>query len=147
MFEYCCSNGEKLDGGTGGSFGFIAESENYRYCLRCTPRNNDYSYIYIYDIRRQELNMKNEEKPVIAHTSYANGEAFEHTDPEAFLKELREELPYRNTTGFRFEVLSHDPALRKAADDELYNLFGEENPRPLEDYQETPDQGMTMGGM
>ncbi len=31
-------------------------------------------------------------------------------------------------------MLSDDPALRKAADDEVYNLFGEENPRPLEDY-------------
>ena len=29
----------------------------------------------------------------------------------------------------------------------LYDLYGEENPRLLEDYQEQPDQGMTMGGI
>jgi hypothetical protein len=150
MFDYCYSNAEKLDGGTGGSFGFVTESENYRYCLRLTPRDGDYSYIYIYDKRQQELNMKSEEKPIIARTTYINGDMVEHTDPEAFLKELREELQYRNTTGFRFEVMTDDPALRKAVDDEVYNLFGEENPRPLEDYkQQEPATGpaMTMGGM
>jgi hypothetical protein len=74
----------------------------------------------------------------------------EHTDPEAFLKELREQLQYRNTSGFRFEVLTDDPALRKAVDDEVYNLFGEGNPRPLEDYKQqepAPGPAMTMGGM
>ncbi|NLF26292.1 MAG: hypothetical protein GX592_00225, partial [Clostridiales bacterium] len=101
----------------------------------CTPVQGDYNaYLYAYDKRQQELNMKNTEKPIIARTSYANGEVFEHTDPEAFLTELREELQYRNSTGFHYEVLTDDPAVRKAVDDELYNLFGEENPRQLEDY-------------
>ena len=118
MFDYCYSNGEKLDGGTGGSFGFITESENYRYCLSLTPCDGDYSYIYIYDKRQQELNMKSEEKPIIARTTYINGDMVEHTNPEAFLKELREELQYRNTTGFRFEVLTDEPALRKLASGE-----------------------------
>ncbi|MDD4842428.1 MAG: hypothetical protein PHH80_10865, partial [Sphaerochaetaceae bacterium] len=35
---------------------FIAESENYRYCLRCTPIQGDYNvYLYIYDKRQQEM--------------------------------------------------------------------------------------------
>jgi hypothetical protein len=33
MYDYCYSNAEKMDGGMGNSFGFIAESENYRYCF------------------------------------------------------------------------------------------------------------------
>lgn len=147
MSGYCHSHAGELDAGAGGSYGYVVETENYRYCLRCTPRAGDYSYIYIYDKRQQELNMKNTEKPIIARTSYANGEVFEHTDPEAFLTELREELQYINTTGFRYEVLTDDPDLRKAVDDELYNLFGEENPRELSDYEQMPTQGMTMGGM
>ena len=38
--------------------GFVAESDNYRYCLRCFPRQGEYDgYLYIFDKRRQELNM------------------------------------------------------------------------------------------
>ena len=66
---------------------------------------------------------------------------------EAFLECVREELPYRPTTGFRYEVLTDDPAVRKQVDDIVFDLYGEENPRQLEEYQKTPKQGMTMGGM
>ena len=48
-------------------------------------------------------------------------------------------------TGFRYETLTDDPAVRKQADDILYDLYGEENPRPLEDYENAPQEGMTMG--
>ncbi len=60
---------------------------------------------------------------------------------------MREELPYRPTTGFRYEVLTDDPTVRKAVDDIVFDFYGEENPRRLEKYQKAPDQGMTMGGM
>ena len=56
-------------------------------------------------------------------------------------------MPYRPTTGLRYEVLTDDPAVRKAVDDIVFDLYGEENPRQLEEYQKTPDQGMTMGGI
>jgi hypothetical protein len=57
MSEYCRAHGDgKLGGGTGSSYGYIAESENYRYCLRCTPVQGDYNgYLYIYDRRVQEM--------------------------------------------------------------------------------------------
>jgi len=38
-------------------------------------------------------------------------------------------------------------AIRKAVDDIVFDLYGEENPRQLEEYQKTPKQGMTMGGI
>ena len=38
-------------------FGFIAETENYRFCLRCTTLSGDYSYLYCYDLREQRLAM------------------------------------------------------------------------------------------
>ena len=47
-------------------------------------------------------------------------------------------------TGFRCETLTDDPEVRKAVDDMLCDLYGEENPRTLEDYGNT---GMTMGGI
>ena len=65
---------------------------------------------------------------------------------KAYLRCIEDELPDRPITGFRYETLTDDPAVRKGVDDILFNLCGEENPRQLEDY-ETPDQGMKMGGI
>ena len=62
-------------------------------------------------------------------------------DAESFLDCIREELPYRDTTGFRYEVLTDDPAIRKAADDILFDFLGEENSCELKDYSQT------MGGI
>lgn len=64
-----------------------------------------------------------------------------YDDADNFLDCIREELPYRDTTGFRYEVLTDDPAIRKAADDILFDFLGEENPCELEDYTQT------MGGI
>lgn len=134
MEGYCRTHGGEISGGWQQNYGYIVETEHYRYCLRCNPQPGDYQvYLTCFDLRVQRMNMENA-APVIARTSYASGEVFEHRDAEAFLKEFKQELEYRSTSGFRYELLTDDPALRKAVDDELYNLFGEENPRPLKDY-------------
>lgn len=86
------------------------------------------------------------DKPLVGRVSYANGDAQEFTDAEAFLKCAWEELPYHPTTGFRYEMLTDDPAVRKAVDDIVFDLYGEENPRQLEEYQKTPKQGHDNGG-
>ena len=44
-------------------------------------------------------------------------------------------------------MLTDDPAVRKAVDDIVFDLYGEENPCQLKEYQKTPNQGMTMGGI
>ena len=103
-------------------------------------------YLTAYDLAVQRQNMARD-KPLVGCVSYANGDTQEFTDAEAFLKCVREELPYRPTTGLRYEVVTDDPAVRKAVDDIVFDLYGEENPRQLEEYQKTPDQGMTMGGI
>ena len=81
-------------------------------------------------------------KPLVGRVTFASGERIGYTDPEEYIKAVREELPCHSTSGFRYETLTDDPEVRKAVDDVLYDLHGEENPRPLEDYG-----GMTMGGM
>ena len=88
-----------------------------------------------------------QEKPLVGRVTYANGGTQEFTDADELLACVREELPYRPTTGFRYEVLTDDPVVRKAVDDMAYDLYGEENPHPLEDYQNPPEPGMTFGGM
>lgn len=87
---------------------------------------------------------RGQEKPLIGKVTFANGDAFEYTEPAEFLKVIQEELPYHPTSGFRYKVLTDDPKIRKAADDILYDLYGGENPRTLEDYHQPPAMTMTM---
>lgn len=83
-------------------------------------------------------------KPLVGRVTFANGERIGYTDPEEYINAVKEELPYHATSGFRYETLTDDPEVRKAVDDILHDMYGEENPRPLADYG---SGGMTMGGM
>lgn len=57
MSSFCYEHGEKIIG-SNNSFGFITETENYRYALRLTPQRGDYNaYVYAFDKRQQEQNM------------------------------------------------------------------------------------------
>ena len=147
MELFCYDHGGKIDGGYVQNYGYIVETEHYRFCLRCNPSPGDYNgYLTAYDLAVQRQNTARD-KPLVGRVSYANGDAQEFTDAEAFLKCVREELPYHPTTGFRYEVLTDDPSVRKQVDDMIFDFYGEENPRQLEEYQKTPKQGMTMGGI
>ena len=80
----------------------------------------------------------------VGRVSFANGERMEFTAPQDYLRTIREELPTKDGTGFLFETLTDAPAVRKAVDDMVYDLYGEENPRPLADY--IARHGQEMGG-
>ncbi len=126
MRNYCYQHGGKITE-DGRCFGYIAETEHYRYCLRCTPSPGEYQgYLYSYDLRQQR--MAQQAKPV-GRITYASGEEQTFTDAQKYLNTIREELPYQATTGFRYETLTDDPAVRKAVDDILLDFAGEENPR------------------
>lgn len=88
-----------------------------------------------------------EDKRLVGRVTFVGDDAQEFTDAEALLKCIHEELPYFPTTGFRCEVLTDDPAVRKQVDDIFYDFFGEENPHQIEDYQNEPEQDMTFGGV
>ena len=131
MRAFCYRNGGGITQ-DGRCFGYIVETEHYRYCLRCTPSPGDYQgYLYCYDLRQQQ--MAQQAKPV-GRVTYASGEQTEFTDATAFLQTIREELPYMATTGFRYELLTDDPDIQKAADDILLDFAGEENPRQACNY-------------
>ena len=147
MERFCYEHGGKINGGYVQNYGYIVETAHYRYCLRCNPSPGDYNgYLTCYDLNIQRQNMA-QGKPLVGRVTYANGDTQEFTDADEFIRYVQEELPYRPTTGFRYEVLTDDPAVRKAVDDMAFDLYGEENPRPLEDYQNPPKPGMTLGGM
>lgn len=134
MSSYCYNHGGEISGGGRQNYGYVVDTDRYRYCLRCNPQPRDYqAYLTCFDKRQQELNMT-QEPPVIGTVSFASGETLAYTNPAIFLQVIRDELPYKPISGFQYEVLTDDPTVRKGADDILYDLFGEENPRPLEDY-------------
>lgn len=144
MSSYCYTHGGEITGSYTQNYGYIVETPNYRYCLRCNPQRGDYNaYLTCFDLRVQ----RQAEQPTVGKVSFASGEEIIYTSPEEYLKAIREELPYHATSGFRYQTLTDDPQVRKAVDDEIYNLFGEKNPRALEEYETQPSQGMTLGGM
>ena len=93
------------------------------------------------------MNTQKEPKPLVGRATYISGEVEEFTDADAFIQRIKEELPYHATTGFRYEVLTRDPTIRKAADDALFDFYGMENPRQMEDYEPHDESSMTLGGM
>lgn len=88
---------------------------------------------YSLKIRLLELaESKSTEARLVGRARYINGDVQEFTDAEEFLRCMREELPYSSTTGFKAEVLTDEQA---AADDILFDFWGEENPKTIDDYR------------
>lgn len=138
MNNYCHKNGGAITEDSR-SFGYVAETDHYRYCLRCIPTPGDYQgYLYCYDKRQQEMAQKDK---IVGRVTFADGTAQEFTDPHQYLQTIKEELPFRNTTGFKHETLSEDPEIKKAVDDILLDFAGEENPR------RTCNYGLTEKGL
>ena len=84
---------------------------------------------------------------IVGSVSFINGDAQQFTDSKEYLDCIREELPHEATTGFRFRTITQDPAIRKAVDDIVFDLYGEENLCSEEDYNLAPSEEMQMGGM
>ena len=144
MRSYCYRNGGELTE-DGRCYGYVVDTEHYRYCLRCTPSPGDYQgYLYCYNLRQQQ--MAQQAKPV-GRVTFADGSRMDYTDTQEYLRCIQEELPQHSVTGFRYETLTDDPVVRKQVDDILFDLYGEENPQSLTDYENSSGQGMKMGGM
>lgn len=143
MKQYCLEHGGAIEGGWTQSYGYEVETEKYLFRIRCIPEPGDYNcYLNCFDKKQQEMM---ECKQPVGRVTYANGEEMKFRDTNRFLKTIEEELPFRDTTGFRYEILSDDPNLKKQVDDQLYNLIGECNPRQT--YQNEASQPNEEIGM
>lgn len=61
MDRFCYEHGGKIDGGWRQNYGYIIETENYRYCLRCSPGQGDYhAYLTCFDLNVQRANLEKE---------------------------------------------------------------------------------------
>ena len=78
---------------------------------------------------------------IVGSVSFINGDAQQFTDATAYLDCIREELPYRATSGFSFRTVTQDPTIRKAADDIVRDFFD------VEEDDLSPSVEMQMGGM
>ena len=87
------------------------------------------------------------DKQLIGSVSFLSGETQQFTDANEYLDCISEELPHEATTGFRFRTITQDPAVRKAVDDIVFDLYGEENPCNEEDYNLALSEEIQMGGM
>ena len=75
MERFCYDHGGKISGGWTQNYGYIVETEHYRYCLRCNPSPGDYNgYLTAYDLDVQRQNMARD-KPLVGRVTYANGDA------------------------------------------------------------------------
>ena len=64
MERFCYEHGGKISGGWTQNYGYIVETEHYRYCLRCNPSPGDYNaYLICFDLDVQRQNMAQEEAP------------------------------------------------------------------------------------
>lgn len=55
MTAYCQDHGGQISGGWNQNYGYIVETERYRYCLRCNPVRGDYqAYCTCFDMQAQE---------------------------------------------------------------------------------------------
>ncbi|MGM9601577.1 MAG: hypothetical protein ACI3W5_08340 [Faecousia sp.] len=142
MSSFCNTHGGEISGGWAQNYGYVMETDNYQYYLRCNPVRGDYhAYLTCYDKRIQQMNQPS----VVGIVHYANGEAAEYRDAQEYLNTIREELPYASATGFRFETQIDDPQIRKAIDDAIYDLYGEVKPNSVEEC--TPKAEMQLGGI
>ena len=70
MERFCYEHGGKISGGWVQNYGYIVETERYRYCLRCNPSPGDYNgYLTAYDLDVQRQNMA-QEKPLVGRVTY-----------------------------------------------------------------------------
>lgn len=59
MYNYCADHNGEISGGWRQNYGYVMETENYRYCLRCSPGQGDYhAYLTAFDLRVQQMNMR-----------------------------------------------------------------------------------------
>ena len=58
MDRWCFSHGGKIDGGWDQNYGYVVETERYRYCLRCNPVLGDYqAYLTCFDKQAQQMGL------------------------------------------------------------------------------------------
>ncbi len=67
MQRFCHEHGGAINGGCWvQNYGYVVETDRYRYCLRCNPNPGDYqAYLTCFDKQVQEMNQSQESGPAM----------------------------------------------------------------------------------
>lgn len=85
MDHFCYEHGGKIDGGWRQNYGYIIETENYRYCLRCSPGQGDYhAYLSCFALNIQRANPA-KENAIDGETSGSRKKGVLNRHPSAVL--------------------------------------------------------------
>ena len=58
MRRWCYGHGGEISGGSSQNYGYVVDTEHYRYCLRCNPVDGDYqAYLTCFDQRVQQMGL------------------------------------------------------------------------------------------
>lgn len=61
MSRFCQENGGRIDGGWRQNYGYVVETQDYGYYLRCSPGKGDYhAYLTCFDLNVQRANLERE---------------------------------------------------------------------------------------
>ena len=64
MRSYCQDHGGEISGASRQNYGFVVETEQYQYLLRCSPYPGDYqAYLTCFDRQIQEMNQGQQAQP------------------------------------------------------------------------------------
>ena len=91
MSGYCRGHGGEISGGWTQNYGYIVETGNYRYFLRCNPLPGDYqAYLTCFDKRAQSMNQarQTEEGPDMTEDGFAENQDGEEEQTGALCPEM-----------------------------------------------------------
>lgn len=58
MRRWCYGHGGEIGGNWSQNYGYVVETERYRYCLRCNPVEGDYqAYLSCFDKQAQHMSL------------------------------------------------------------------------------------------
>lgn len=145
MAGYCGNHDGEIEGSWRKNYGYVIETERYRYYLRCNPDPGDYhAYLTAFDLRVQRMNMK-QEAPAREHGLTEAGKkmlrnAADNTQPHSYSWFVFQDY---NTSG---EKLTGDLTLPEAV--QLYNETDSGNKRlgVTKDGIATVDLVITLNG-
>lgn len=80
-----------------------------------------------------------QQEKLIGRIHFTSGEQIEFTDVNQFLETIKEELPYMNTTGFRYEILTDDAAVKKSVSDIVLDFSGENESELMDEVEKRND--------